>query len=164
MIARLPRVAFLAGCIAAVLTASAHVAAHLGPEPVPANDAERAMREAARTVALEGIRRFGSERTLAQIHTGFSWHFAASIALAGLTGLALRHAAPNDPRVFLAGAKAGTAFFGAGLVISLTYFFAIPTALLGAAFVCFALAAATARPRKGCPAPSPVASGLLPQE
>ncbi len=130
---------FTIGCWVAIITAAVHLVGQVsGPTP-PANDTERQLLELATNyrMAMPG----GDERSLMDFLNGFSLSFSVSLALIGGLGLVVRKRGRDDGPLMLAVARA---IAGAGVVlvvISLTYWFIIPSLMLALMTFCFLFAA-----------------------
>lgn len=135
---------FTAGCAVSMLTGVAHSLSHAVQKPPAANPDEA---ELLRLLSGYVIPDIG--RTTEQLMLGFSWWFSLGMFAPAALGLALRRTRPTDASILRTLAWGHTAIAAAGLAISLRYFFAIPTAMIGTALFCYAAAAvrATGTPR-----------------
>lgn len=135
------KMAFNVGCYVAILTAVIHMAgAVLAPQPPPADDTHRQLMELASTykIQLPG----GPNRTLMELNSGFSLVYSLMLALTGGLGLIIARRSANDPVLFTAAARALAGGYIVMFVISVAYFFVIPTvlgAMTAAAFTAAAL-------------------------
>ena len=133
---------FKLGCLAAVLTAMVHLAAHmLGPQP-PVDDTER---EVMRLVATHEFPfPGGSQRTLMDLMDGFSLTYAVLLATVGGIGYVVQKRSRDDAILMTALSRTLAAACAVMLVISLTHFFIVPTLFIALMTVCFALASVRA--------------------
>jgi hypothetical protein len=119
----------------ALLTAIVHLVAYLTGPGQPDNETERQLMSLATTYRFPAL-----GRTLWELLSGFSLIFSVYMATIGGIGLAVaRRAADDVPlmntlSVFYAGSVL------TALVISLSYFFSVPTVFIGAVAVCFVAA------------------------
>lgn len=91
---RWARRCFAAGCYVLILTAIAHLIGHF-VEREPANQTERELRELMRGYWFDvGLAR----RTVQDFYTGFSWHYALSLAALALLGWAAARHGPGPRR------------------------------------------------------------------
>jgi hypothetical protein len=130
---------FTIGCWVAILTAAVHVFGHVsGPTP-PANDTERQLMDLATNyqMAVPG----GSGRSLMDFMNGFSLSFAVFLALIGTLGLMIRKRGHGDGPFMRAVSRALAAGGLVLVVISMTYWFVVPSLFLALMTVCFLLAA-----------------------
>ena len=130
---------FMVGCWFAIATAAVHLAGQFFGGLPPVTDAERQLDVLSKTVlfALPG----GTFRSSSDLMTGFSLAFSWLLAGLGTVGLVVaRRGAAVDALLF--GVARTLAIFWLGMtVLSLTYFFIIPTMCLALSTICFALAA-----------------------
>ena len=133
---------FRIGCIAAFVTAAVHLAGHLAGPQAPANDTERELLRLATTYeyTLPGAAR----RTLMDFVDGFSLTYSVFLALIGGLGYVVQKRSRDDAVLMTAVARALAAGCGVLLVISLAYFFIVPTLFTGLLTVCFAIASVKA--------------------
>jgi hypothetical protein len=130
---------FTIGCWVAIITAAVHMAAHVSGPAEPANDTERRLMELATThrMSMPG----GSERSLMDFMDGFSLAFSVLLVLVGGVGLIVRQRCHKDGAAMMAVSRA---LAGGGLalvVISLSYWFIVPSMFLALMTFCFAFAA-----------------------
>jgi len=128
---------FTIGCWMAVATGVFHLVGQLIGPLTPANDTERTLTELATTYkfALPG-----GQRSLMQLMNGFSLSFALFFALLGGAGLIVAKRGRQDATLMTAFVRTYAAGLIVLLVISITYWFIVPTALIAATAVCFAIA------------------------
>ena len=141
---RAPRVLFAIGAGVSLLTALAHLAGHFSPPPPPESEAEATMRNLMETLTFQLP---GAVRSTMDLFKGFSLVFSAFLLFVALLDLVLLRHAREDPRLLRAVGVVNAGGFALLLGISLRYFFAIPTACLGTAFLSFVLSVATNRGR-----------------
>ena len=135
------RTAFKVGCYLLFFTAALHmVGAHIVPAlspPVPANDTERQLLDLATNYKFPLP---GAVRSMKDFTDGFSLIFALMLALSGGLGLIVARRSANDPLLLVAAARALAAAYIVGVIISLEYFFLIPTICLGSIALAFTIA------------------------
>lgn len=141
---RAPRLLFGTGAVVSLLTGLAHLAGHLSAPPPPGSASEATMRSLMETLAFELP---GATRTTMELYDGFSLVFSAFLLFVALLDVVLLRRSRQDPGLLLPVAVVNAGGFAVLLGISLRYFFAIPTACFAAAFLAFALCAATGRAR-----------------
>lgn len=129
---------FRIGCWVAVITAVFHLAGHIAGPPEPANETERTLTQLATEyrIAMPG----GGERSLMDFLDGFSLAFAVSLAVMGAVGLSVVKRAADDRLLMMAVSRALAAGSLALLVVSLTYWFIVPSFFLAMMTVAFGLA------------------------
>lgn len=128
---------FIGGCAILILMAAAHFAASF-QQPPPRDETEAQLLDLMTTYRMDLA---GTPRSLMEVFREFSHYFeVASIGMA-LTGLMLAIGSVRDARVLRRVSIAYVVTLGLGLVVSLTHWFIVPTAFLGAALVCFGLSA-----------------------
>ena len=127
---------FKLGCYIAFVTAALHMTGHF--MLAPSNDAERELFQHMETVAL-GLPGAPSH-TMMDLYKGFSMLYSVMLALTGGLGLIIARRGIQDPTLMLAAARALAGAYLVLTVIGFTNFFIIPTALMLAVCVCFALA------------------------
>lgn len=127
---------FKVGCYVAFCTAALHMVGHF--LIAPGNDAERALFDHMQTLPLGLPGAPG--HTMMDLYTGFSLVYALMLGLTGGLGLIVARRGVQDPTLMLAVARALAGGYLVMTVIGLSNFFIIPTALMAAVFVCFALA------------------------
>jgi len=132
---------FTFGCWVALGTAVLHLIAHVAGPAAPANDTERQLVDLATTYrfAMPG----GAERSLMDFLDGFSLTFSLFLATLGAVGLVVARRGREDPVLFRAVARSLTAASAVLVVISLSYFFIIPSMCLALMAVSFACASVT---------------------
>lgn len=133
---------FRIGCIAALLTAALHMAGHLAGPPPPANDSERQLLDLATNYKF--LWPGGASRSLLDFQSGFSLTFATLLATIGGVGLVVMKRGSSDPLLMLGVARVFALGSAVLLVISLTYFFIIPTTCIALVAVCFAISSVAA--------------------
>jgi hypothetical protein len=136
------RTAFKIGCYLAFFAAALHmVGAHIvpafSPPPVPANDTERQLLDLTSNYKLALP---GAMRSTKDLMDGFSLIFALMLALTGGLGLIVARRSANDPLLLVAAARALAAAYIVGVIISLEYFFLVPTICMGSIAVAFTIA------------------------
>lgn len=133
---------FKLGCWIAFLAAAVHLAGQLAGGLRPGNDTERQLLGLATTYrfAMPG----GAERSLMDFIHGFGWSFALFAATMGAVGLVAASRGRTDGALARATARVLAAAGAMLCVISLVYFFLVPTAFLLAMTVCFGLASVRA--------------------
>lgn len=132
---------FRVGCWLAIVTAVAHLGGVMAGRPAPANMTE------VQLFALAADYRFalpGADRSIFDLLDGFSLAFALQLAAMGATGLAVARRAGQDTTLMVAVARAFALATAALLVISLTYWFLVPSVCL--AMTAFAFAFVSVRP------------------
>ena len=133
------RTAFKVGCYVAFLAAVVHlIGAVLAPQPPPVDDTHRQLLDLATTYKLQLPG--GPNRTLMEITDGFSLIYTLMLALTAGLGLITVRRSVNDPLLFRAAARAMAGGYIVMLVISLAYFFMIPTAFFAVAAAAFTVA------------------------
>ena len=127
---------FKVGCYVAVFTAALHMVGHF--LMAPNTDEERQLFEHMQTLALNlpGA----PTHTMMDLYRGFSMVYSVMLALTGGLGLIVARRGIQDPTLMLAVARALAGAYLVMTVIGFTNFFIIPTALMLAVCVCFALA------------------------
>ena len=130
---------FKFGCWAAAMTAVVHMVGFVSGGLQPANEVEQALLDTARNYQfpLPG----GTRRSLMDITDGFSLSFALFLAtIAGLGFLIARRGA-DDPVLMTSATRTLAAFSLVLFVISLWYWFLIPTLFIATVALGFVLAA-----------------------
>jgi hypothetical protein len=127
---------FKAGCYIAFFTAALHMVGHF--LVAPNNDAERQLFDHMQTLPLGLPGAPG--HTMMDLYKGFSMIYSLMLALTGGLGLIVARRGMQDPTLMLAVARALAGGYLVMTVIGFANFFIIPTALMMAVFVCFALA------------------------
>lgn len=131
--------AFRIGCWAAFATAALHLVGHFqGPMPPETPDQETLLRLLTTvTFALPGA----SERTTMELMNGFSLSFSVLLGLTGAIGLIVLKRGTGDPTLFYAVARALAGGSAVLLVISLSYWFLIPSVCIAMMAISFAVSA-----------------------
>jgi hypothetical protein len=132
------RLFFQIGCWAALATSAIHMAGVLFGTPPPANDTERTLR-----TLMDGYR-FplpGASRTMGELMQGLSISWSLFLALLSATGLSVARRASADALLLPALARMHAAAFIVLLVISITYWFLIPTVCIAVTTVAYVVAA-----------------------
>jgi uncharacterized caspase-like protein len=134
---------FKFGCWAAAITAVVHLVGFVSGGLQPANETEQALLDTARNYQfpLPG----GTRRSLMDITDGFSLSFALFLAtIAGLGFLIARRGA-DDPVLMTSATRTLAAFSLVLFVISLWYWFLIPTLFIATVALGFVLAAVSGK-------------------
>ncbi len=134
---------FKFGCWAAAMTAVVHLVGFVSGGLQPANETEQALLDTARNYQfpLPG----GTRRSLMDITDGFSLSFALFLAtIAGLGFLIARRGA-GDPVLMTSATRTLAAFSLVLFVISLWYWFLIPTLFIATVALGFVLAAVSGK-------------------
>lgn len=133
---------FRIGCWTAIITAVVHLAGQIAGPAAPANDTEAQLMSLAATyrVSMPG----GAERSLMDFLTGFSLAFALLLAVIGATGLVVAKRGQQDPVLMSAVARVFAASGVALLVISMYYWFLIPSLCIATMAFAFLLASVRA--------------------
>lgn len=129
---------FIAGCVVLALMGIAHLAGSLR-QPPARDETERQLLDLMENYRMDLV---GTQRSMMEIFKGFSHFFEVAALGMALTGLMVAIGSVRDARVMRRVSIAYVVTLGFGLVISLTHWFVVPTAFLGAAMVCFGLSAA----------------------
>jgi len=136
-----PRQLFLFrfGCWAAIVSALVHLVGHVAGPAAPTNDTERQLLDLAThyRYALPG----GSMRSLMDFMNGFGLMFALQLATMGVAGLVVAKRAHQDGPLMRAVARTFAVCGAVLLVLSLRYFFLVPSMLLSTVALCFFMAA-----------------------
>jgi len=127
---------FKVGCYIAFLTAALHMTGHF--LMAPSTDAERELFDhmQALPLGLPGA----PAHTMMDLYRGFSLTYSLMLALTGGLGLIVARRGVQDPTLMLAVARALAGGYLVMTVIGFTNFFIVPTMLMAAVCVCFALA------------------------
>ncbi|HYN09187.1 MAG TPA: hypothetical protein VES67_17530 [Vicinamibacterales bacterium] len=130
---------FTFGCWAAAITAVVHLLGFVSGGLQPANDTEDALLDTARNYQflLPG----GTRRSLMDLMDGFSLSFALFLATIAGVGFLISRRGVDDPILMRAATRALAAFSLVLFVISLWYWFLIPTLFIAAMALGFVLAA-----------------------
>jgi hypothetical protein len=133
---------FKFGCWAAIVTAIAHLLAHIALPPTPVNDTERQLLDLAVNYrfAFPG----GSERALMDMLNGLSLAFALFFAALGAIGLVVARRGQDDALLMYGVAQSAAVASAVMLAISLAYFFIVPNLFIAVVAVCFGVAAVRA--------------------
>ena len=136
------RLFFQIGCWAALGTSVVHMIGTLSGRPAPTNDIERSFFHLLETYrfALPG-----AARTFAELTQGFSLTFSLFLALTGATGLSVVRRASTDAMLVPALARMNAVAFVVLLVISLTYWFLVPTLCIAVSAAAFIIASLSGR-------------------
>ena len=132
---------FKLGCWGAALAAAVHPVAYVTAPPQAANETEQVLLDMARSYQF--LLPAGTRRSMMELFDGFSLAFALFLAtIAGLGFLIARRAA-DDPVLMTAVTRTLAAFSLVLMVISIWYWFLIPTLFIGIMAFGFVLAAAS---------------------
>jgi len=126
---------FTAGCCVAILTGIVKAGTHFIEQPAPTTPDEAELLRLMSGFVLPEI-----GRTTEQILLGFSWWFCLAMVAPALISMAVRRGRAGDGALLRTLAVGHALMMGVGLVISLRYFFAIPTGFIGTAFACYTVA------------------------
>jgi hypothetical protein len=129
---------FKFGCWAALVSALVHMAGHLIGQPAPANDTERQL--AALATSYQYSMPGGAMRSLMDFLSGYSLMFALQLATMGAAGLAVARRAHHDGTLMRGVARAFAVCGALMLVLSMVYFFLIPSMFLSTVALCFGMA------------------------
>jgi hypothetical protein len=131
-------VVFTIGCWVTIATALLHLAGHLSGPAEPLDETGRQMLDLATNyrTPMPG----GSSRSLMDFTTGLSLTMSVLLALTGGLGLIIRKRAGDDGPLMIAAARSMAAASVVMVVISLTYWFIVPSVCLAAMAVCFLVA------------------------
>jgi hypothetical protein len=133
---------FQFGCWVSLATAGLHLAGLVvAPLPGASGPAGDALRAAATAVLVFPD---GTERALGDVLVGFSLAYALFIAAVGGVGLAVSRRGRDRMALMADVSRVLALCCLALLLVSLTYFFLIPTLLIAVMLVCFTLAAVRA--------------------
>lgn len=126
---------FTIGCWAAIATAALHLVGHVSGPTAATDEAGRQLLELATTYTqtMPG----GSERSLMDFLNGFSLSFSVFLALMGGLGLIVLKRGREDATLMMAVARAMALASLVLVVISLSYWFIVPSLLLALVAVCF---------------------------
>jgi hypothetical protein len=135
--------AFQIGCWVTILTAVIHLAGIVFSGDMQGTTPDEVeLLRLATTVRIEMPG--GQQRTLMDFMSGFSLHFALSLALWGGLGLIVQRRGRDDDALMYAVARAMAGAAAALLVICLTYFFLIPSLFVALMAISFAISAVRA--------------------
>jgi hypothetical protein len=133
-VSRRQRGFFKAACWIAIATAIVHLVGYLaGPQP-PKNDIERALIEQFETYRFDVP---GGGRTLKEFMSGFSLTFTVFLAMLGGLNLLVVRRCSDDEALMTMLTRLNAACATTMVVVSLSYFFIIPTLFLAAIAACF---------------------------
>ena len=131
---RRQRLFFKAGCWLAIATAIVHLIGYIaGPQPAK-NETERVLIEQFTTYRFDLP---GGSRTLAEFMSGFSLTFTVFLATFGALNLLVVRRCSDDVALMATITRLDAACAVTMVVVSLSYFFLIPTLCLAATGVCF---------------------------
>jgi hypothetical protein len=125
---------YWAACVILALTAIAHTGAILSGSPPPENADQAALQKLLETVQLKLP---GANRTTHDLLVGFNWFFTLFFAAMCVSSIVMRRARRDDAALIRTVAGVNAFLLAPGLVVSLLYFFLIPTAMIAAAMICF---------------------------
>lgn len=128
---------FIAGCVVLALMAVAHFAGSL-QQPPPRDETERQLLDLMENYRMDLA---GTPRSMMEIFKGFSHYFEVAALGMALTGLMVVIGSVRDARVMRRVSIAYVVTLALGLAISVTHWFIVPTAFIGAAMVLFAVSA-----------------------
>jgi hypothetical protein len=133
---------FKFGCWASLASAALHLAGMWFGRGAPANDVERQLMQLAATYQfhLPG----GAARSYADFMNGFSLAFAVFMVTMGAVGLSVAWRSRASADVTYAVSRVLALASTALLVISLVYFFIVPTMCMSLVTCCFAVASVRA--------------------
>ena len=134
---------FKIGCWSAAITAAVHLIGFVSGGLKPENETEEALLDTARNYQfpLPG----GTQRSLLDLTDGFSLSFSLFLATIAGLGFLIARRGVDDPILMGAATRTLAAFSLVLFVISLSYWFIIPTLFVAAMALCFVLAAVTRR-------------------
>ena len=134
---------FKFGCWAAAMTAVVHMVGFVSGGLQPANEIEQALLDTARNYQfpLPG----GTRRSLMDITDGFSLSFALFLATIAGLGFLIARRGVGDPVLMTSATRTLAAFSLVLFVISLWYWFLIPTLFIATVALGFVLAAVSGR-------------------
>lgn len=134
---------FTAGCVVLVLLGLVHLLGHYGLVTSQGDDeAERQLLQLMRSNPQDmGL---GFKRTMFDIVSGFSLYLSLSSFGLGLVGLVVRRHLSAAPGLLRQASIAYAGTYGVISGMGLRYWFPAPLLFLLAAFLCFAVAAASA--------------------
>ena len=134
---------FKFGCWAAAITAAVHLVGFVSGGLQPANEVEQALLDTARNYQfpLPG----GTRRSLMDITDGFSLSFALFLATIAGLGFLIARRGVGDPVLMTSATRTLAAFSLVLFVISLWYWFLIPTLFIATVALGFVLAAVSGK-------------------
>jgi uncharacterized caspase-like protein len=134
---------FKFGCWAAAITGVVHLVGFVSGGLQASNETEQALLDTARNYQfpLPG----GTRRSLMDITDGFSLSFALFLATVAGVGFLIARRGVQDPILMTAATRALAAFSLVLFVISLWYWFLIPTLFIAAMALGFVMAAVSGR-------------------
>lgn len=133
---------FRFGCWAAIFTAMVHLAGSLAGGFTAENETERQLIDLATTYhfSMPG----GASRSFMDLVQGFSLGFSLFFLTLGATGLVVSRRGGSNALLMYGVARVAAISAATMLVISLVFFFIIPTMFIAAVTTCFAVAAVKA--------------------
>jgi|RhiMethySRZTD1v2_1073278.scaffolds.fasta_scaffold46334_2 hypothetical protein len=129
---------FKFGCWTAIVTGLVHMAGHIfGPTSL-ANDTERQLMDLATSYhfPMPG----GASRSLMNFLDGFGLTFVLMTVMSGALGIAIARRGREDALLMTGAARVLAIGYVGLLVISLQYFFIVPSLFVALAAVCFSMA------------------------
>jgi hypothetical protein len=142
---------FRIGCWMAIVTAAVHLAGHLLGAAEPANDTEDTLITLATTYQFTFPD--GAERTLMDLMDGMSLAFVLLMTVLGVAGLQVAKHGQEHGALMASAARVMAAGSVLLLVISLVYWFLMPSLLI--AMMTFAFAFAAVKAPERVPGPPP---------
>jgi hypothetical protein len=137
--------AFRVGCWATILTAVMHMAGHVaGMQPTSPEEARVIAAASERVLALPG-----ATRSIMDLFGGMGLAFSLLLSLWGGLGLIVIKRAGDDTALMYAVARAMAGAAAALLVISLSYWFLIPSMCAALMAISFGVSAVRAPEREG---------------
>ena len=134
---------FKFGCWAAAITAAVHLVGFISGGLQASNETEQALLDTARNYQfpLPG----GTRRSLMDITDGFNLSFSLFLGTVAGVGFLIARRGVQDPILMTAATRALAAFSLVLFVISLWYWFLIPTLFIAAMALGFVMAAVSSR-------------------
>jgi hypothetical protein len=129
---------FRIGCWVAVVAAVAHLVGPLADGPASAGDDQRRLVDLAEATPF--AMPLGGERTFVDLFEGAGLAVALLLAVLGIVGLVVEKRGRHDGALMIAVARAMALGSAALLVISLVYWFLIPSLLIATMTCAFAFA------------------------
>ena len=130
---------FRFGCWAAIASALVHLVGHVAGPQAPVNDTERQL--ATLATSYQYALPFGAMRSLMDLLNGFSLMLALQLAMMGVAGLVVAKRAHQDGPLMRAVARTFAVGGAILVVLSLRYFFLVPSMSLSVVALCFFMAA-----------------------
>ena len=130
---------FKLGCWAAAITAAVHLVGYVTAPQQAANETEQVLLDMARSYQFPLPA--GTRRSLMELFDGFSLSFALFLATIAGLGFVIARRGADDPVLMTAVTRTLAAFSLVLMVISIWYWFLIPTLFLGIMALGFVLAA-----------------------